>query len=392
MINHGRIKYRPAGKEDIPALLELFRAADACLPAGAARTDGAPAPHPPQKLLEEMQSENSILFAAEKGTKIVAAIFVLTERKHGLCKIYRMCADPGTRCEEEILKGLLLFTADCLKNSDFRPDVLYTTTRTLTLKQQEFTLEMGFKILGIFPNVPGRTPGGLYSLTAFYFNNALADKRYTDFTLHPAIAPFYEVVRKECGLGKLTVSPPPAPPADRDATTLPVLEALDAPGFVARRFDMLKERKFLPANFYPFQKPNILITSPDQGVEIFVKAVQEPRFAAIVAEKLDVAVNPVRLYEATARILRGLNISYIEVINDAADAAGISDILDAGYLPCAYFPALKRQGNTRRDFIIFSKTFEKFFQPVSGEVRETCRRYLEAYLALSAALRGGSAA
>ncbi|MBI4802165.1 MAG: hypothetical protein HY796_06540 [Elusimicrobia bacterium] len=386
MINSGRVKYRAAGKQDFPELLELSRlAAERIPPAQQHGGAGCSAPWNPQKILEEMQSKNSILFVAEKGREIAAVIFVLAERNHGLCKIYRMYAHPGAQRAEEILKGLLLFTTDCLKNSAFRPDVLYTTTRTLALKHQEFTLELGFKILGIFP-VSGRAAGGLNGLTACYFNNALAEKRYTDFSLHPAIAPFYEIARKECALGKLPVAPSAPPPGERSGTTLPVLEALEAPGFVARRFDMLKERKFIPINFYPFQKPNILITSPDQGIEIFVKAVQEPRFAAIVAEKLDLAVDPVRLYKAVTRILKGLNISYIEVINDAADTAGINDILNAGWLPCAYFPALKRQGNTRRDFIVFSKSFEEIFQPVSGRLRETYKQYLKAYLALKKGL------
>lgn len=378
MTGPGQVKYRLARKEDIPALLKLSQKA-------AEQAGSSPAPQDTGKILGEMQSENSILFAAEKGKDMAAVIFVLSERSHGLCKIYRMYADAGMRGAPGILKGLMLFTTEHLKNSAFRPDVLYTTPRTLTLKQQEITLELGFKILGIFPNAPGPAPRVPSGLTACYFNDALAGKRYADFPLHPAIAPFYEIVRKECGLGELPVAPPAAPAGGQDDKALPVLEALQAPGFVARRFDMLKERKFIPVNFYPFQRPNILITSPDQGIEIFVKAVQEPRFAAIVAEKLDAVVDPVRLYKAVARILRGLNISYIEIINDAADAAGIECILNAGYLPCAYFPCFKRQENTRRDYVIFSKSFETNFQPFPVDARESYKQYLKEYLALKSA-------
>lgn len=375
MTGPGQVKYRLARPGDIPALLKLSRR-----PAAG----GSAGPQDPKRILEEMRSENSILFAAEKGKALVAALFVLSERSHGLCKIYRMYADAGTAGAREILKGLLLFTMEHLENSALRPDVLYTTTRTLTLEQQEVTLELDFKVLGIFPNAPGPAPRGLSGLTARYFNNALTEKRYADLSLHPAVAPFYEIARKECGLGKLPVAPA-APAADRNAAPLPVLEALQAPGFVARRFDLLKEGKFISVNFYPFQKPNILITSPDQGIEIFVKAVQEPRFAAIVAEKLDAAADPVRLYKEVARILKGLDISYIEVINDAADAAGIECILEAGYLPCAYFPCFKRQGNTRRDFVIFSRSFKKDPPSFSGEVHGTYKQYLKEYLALKSA-------
>ncbi|MEK7721107.1 MAG: hypothetical protein AAB359_01815, partial [Elusimicrobiota bacterium] len=157
MTGPGQIKYRLAMKEDIPALLKLFRLA-------AEQANGSPAPQDTGKILAEMQSENSILFAAEKGKDIVAVIFVLSDHNHGLCKIYRMYADAVLEGAQEILKGLLFFTVERFKNSAFRPDVLYTTTRTLTPRQQEFTLELGFKLLGIFP-VPGQSPGGLNGLT-----------------------------------------------------------------------------------------------------------------------------------------------------------------------------------------------------------------------------------
>jgi len=140
---------------------------------------------------------------------------------------------------------------------------------------------------------------------------------------------------------------------------LPQLEIIPAPSFVAHRFAKLKERQALSVHFYPFHEPNVLITDPAQRIEIFIKMVPEERFAAILGERLDVYVNPVELYRKIAVLLNQHGITYLEVINDAGDLAGTQAILDAGFLPCAYFPSFKRLGDSRWDYVVFSCSFEK---------------------------------
>jgi hypothetical protein len=80
-------------------------------------------------------------------------------------------------------------------------------------------------------------------------------------------------------------------------------------------------------------------------------------------EHLALPVNPVKLYEKTLHILLEQGISYIEIINDAADTFGIECIMQAGFTPCAYLPAFKLQGSTRRDYVIFGKSFEYLCRP-----------------------------
>lgn len=326
-------------------------------------------------------TENAEYFLAQKNGRIAAFLLLFREPEQGLCKIHRICVDTAVENAEAISREIILFAVDCLKNSATPPDVLYTTTRALTLKQQEFTLDIGFKILGIFPNAPGADESWLNGLTAYYFDGVLPKKRYKSFSLHPSLAPFYAIAAEQCALEKLPAYAEASADKSVCAGYLQAhnMEPINAPQFVAGRFELLKKKKSLSVSFYPFQKPNLLITNPDQTIEIFCKTAKETRFAAIIAERIAAPANPAELYGSASAILNGIGMNYIEVINDAADVLGIECILKAGYVPCAYFPCLKKHGKLRRDYAVFSKSFEKIFiEPVSG-INETYKRYLAAY-------------
>ena len=72
---------------------------------------------------------------------------------------------------------------------------------------------------------------------------------------------------------------------------------------------------------------------------------------------------PVSLYLEIQNILKKQGVSYIEIINDAEDVKGTDAILRSGFTPSAYFPAFKKQGKARRDFIVFGKSFEYLCRP-----------------------------
>jgi hypothetical protein len=69
------------------------------------------------------------------------------------------------------------------------------------------------------------------------------------------------------------------------------------------------------------------------------------------------------MYKQVLTLLREQGVSYVEIINDAADLYGTECILKAGFTPCAYVPAFKRQGQKRRDYVVFGKSFEYLCRP-----------------------------
>jgi len=78
---------------------------------------------------------------------------------------------------------------------------------------------------------------------------------------------------------------------------------------------------------------------------------------------LERGVHPTELYTAVLQILRSHGVMYVEIINDAADVFGTECILEAAFTPCAYIPAFKRQGESRRDYVVFGKAFEYLCKP-----------------------------
>ena len=180
--------------------------------------------------------------------------------------------------------------------------------------------------------------------------------RYADYELHPAVRPFCELARASLGFAPLPKAV--APPIPDSSAPIPLLEIIEAPAFAAEYYQWLNNLRKLSVNFYPFQTPNVLVTSPDRKIEVFAAVPPELRFAAIIGERLRVSAHPAKLYTKVAELLRQTGAAYIEIINDASDVLGIECILQAGFSPCGYFPALKSAGDVRRDFVVFARPLE----------------------------------
>ena len=81
----------------------------------------------------------------------------------------------------------------------------------------------------------------------------------------------------------------------------------------------------------------------------------------------------------------------IEVINDAADVAGTECIMRAGFVPCGYLPCLKHAGDKRRDYVVFTRSYEYFTYP-RLKVNSLYLDYLKAYCKARASVSSTSLA
>ncbi len=367
------INYRRAQPEDAFAIMKLYQLACSATPDDPVLLNY-------RLLLKDIESPLSKWLVADREGELLAAFSLMLDPENRLAKLNRVVLQPEWNDSVQLLGDALPLLIQYLQG---QVEVLYTTTRYLTLEQQELTLRMGFKLLGIFPNAMGADQFRVNGLSAYFFEGTLSDRRLATFHMHPVLAPFFETVRKQCDLPALEVV---APREERRFQTEPIppLEILFAPNFVRDRFESLRDKKSIAIHFYPFQEPNALITGLHQKVEIFVKVIPEMRFAAIIGERLDHPVDPVDLYKAVSLLLNRHNISYIEMINDAGDSHGIDCLLKAGYLPVAYFPSFKRQGDRRRDYVILSRSFDRLFAmgPVHGTVNPLYIEYLTNYFRL----------
>jgi len=305
-----------------------------------------------RNLRDSLARENELWLIAERDGRPAAFASLLYDNEQLMCKISRMHSDGGTEDRDNLERALL---SGITAETSGKADIVYTTSRCLSARQMALTEEAGFTALGFFP-ITGAA-GELSYVTAFFHKGVLEEMRYTSFPLHPKVAPFFEIVSSRLSLPPLTMAEKAVLPRSV-YEEMPPLEMITASGYVARKFRRLGERRLLSNNFYPFQEPNTLICDPDEKVLIFAGVYPDNRFATIIEERFELAVDPALLYRKVAQMIRSEHISYIEVIVDAADVAALELLFRAAFLPCAYFPCLKRHGDTRRDFVVMGRAFE----------------------------------
>ena len=357
MVRQAGIEYRRAEGGDVQPLMWLYQLACADDPLAV------PLLLDRKALVQALNSREMLWIVAERAGSLLASLSILVDGENRIAKLDRVLIHPEWAESLDVLTEALPLLIGYLGEKSV--EILYTTTKGLTHTQQEVTLEKGFKLLGIFPNAVGSDPTGLNGLSAYFYPGVLGDRRQAAFPLHPDLKGIFEITRSQCLLPPLPIlgteaEKGAAPIAEKwKSSQSPQLELILAPRLVAHRFARLKERRSLSTSFYPFQSPNVLITDPAQRVEIFVRLAPDAHFAAIIGERLDLAVNPAALYTDVSGLLKARGVSYIEIINDATDAQGIQSILNAGYLPCAYFPSFHNSGDVRRDYVVFARFFER---------------------------------
>ncbi len=304
-----------------------------------------------KKLIYDINSNNKLWLIYRNANKIEGGLFFLLDDSQKLVKLERVLLRD--QLKTNIFFELLNFSLTYF-NKNF--DLLYSTTRGVSLELQSLTIDAGFKVLGIFPNAIGFDKTRINGLTAYYFGDSLKKRFCLNSSIHKIVEPIFELVSRQFGFETPNVLTPTY--FEREKQNIE-LELIKAPKFVSNRFANLSRKKSSAIHFYPFQTPNALIVSPNEEIEIFVKIIPEIRFAAIIGEKLEESVDPISLYESVLNILNENGVAYVELINDAFDINGIDSLIRSGFLPCAYIPALKLVEKERRDYIVLSRAFEK---------------------------------
>ena len=312
-------------------------------------------------LLAFLASPHSLWVVAEKGGEIVCSVVYEVDAANRLGKTFggavlRECRGAG------LLERALDFGFKALTlNSENAVEAVYATTRTATIAPQIVTEKLGYRRLGIFPNIHRTDAYETHCLVALFANGALA-KRFTKFLLHPDIAELYKIVQRECGLPELALATQPdvqaaAAAVVQDAEEFP-LEIIDGHKYVLHRFRGLIDSGQLPFHFYPFHEPNVMVCSPCDQIQVFLHLATVDKYCTIVGIRKPPSHGTQRLLEVTSKVLRERGVRYIETIVRADKLGTIDGILNAGFVPCAYFPAFQVQDEMRHDYIVLSKTFE----------------------------------
>ena len=306
-------------------------------------------------LMDFLADPSNVWVIAESGGQIVGSVVYESDGAHRLARAFGGAVLPEYR-GYKVLEKAMLFAQLHLTNTLGTVDVIYATTRTSSPAPQIVTEHLGYKKLGVFPNVHKTDFYETHCLTAFYTAEALW-ARFQQFKLHPAVMRLFEIVRTECTLPRLE----PADESDLAMDPFPEgikLELISAEKFARHRFEEQRDRELLHAHFYPFHSPNMVISSPCQTVEIFVYKAEIDGHCVIMGVKKPRAHDFTDILEQCVRLLNAIGVRYVEILVRADKAKTIQRVLSARFLPCAYFPAFQLYNNQRYDFVVLSRTFE----------------------------------
>lgn len=312
-------------------------------------------------LSQALGSSEFCWILALDGETIFGSVAYRIDPTNRVGKSFGAVIDPRYR-KSRVAKSMMDFGLEILLANDPPIELIYATTRTVTTAPQRLASSMGYRKLGLFPNVHKTENYETHCLASWYAPGTL-EKRFVDFGQHPKVAPLFEICAAECDLPSMrTVDDQTL--WDLMATDHPndpfVVEVVTAPRFVQHRFKMDKEQA--PDQdrwFFPFHVPNIVVSSPDQSVEVFAFISEADKHCVIIGIKDTDGRGFGPILEKTTKVLYDkMNARYLEFIIRADEIAKIDAALELHYIPSAYLPALQLDHDKRHDYVIFSRSFE----------------------------------
>lgn len=347
-IENIKVDFRLANSADVSAILNLYY---------EAYKGSYPDPMFSNfKSLETaISSDNHFIFVAHLKNQIIACLLFKYDAMNLLGKAGAAVVAEAYR-GHNITQSLIAHGIVYLQ--EFTPglELLYATTRTVHKAAQLLTQNMGFKKLGIFPNVHKTQDYETHALTGIFLSDSM-EKRYSSFEQHPKVYELFKIVQRECGL-------PPMSKANAWKRKIydgevPCLELVNAAQFVKFRFNNQVKGEFIDFAFYPFATPNVLITSPDSSIELFLWINELDKSCAIIACKVDRQVSLTKLFLKVCNMLRDQGVRYVEMIVRANRLNIIDKVIQSRFIPCGYVPALQQaEDNSRYDYVVLSRSFE----------------------------------
>jgi GNAT superfamily N-acetyltransferase len=253
---------------------------------------------------------------------------------------------------------------------------IYTTTRTLSVGPQLAFLNDGYIPLGIFPNAHRLASYETLTLMAKYRSKVLSARRVVE-EVPEALGPILKTLEK---FVKPRGERPRLLPMSRPKATGPMLEFefIHAPHYVGRKFQEAITDPY--DRFYPFHRPNFLISSKSGEIDIFAYYGEQDGYCTIVA-----LTQPTWTLAGRMRplldSLRSYGVAYLEILLTTDNILSIETLLDVQFLPSAIYPAMMEYNGDVVDLVLLSRTMEPLnFHGM--HVEKSFKPYIDQYVDL----------
>ncbi|MDB5100311.1 MAG: hypothetical protein JWM80_4732 [Cyanobacteria bacterium RYN_339] len=319
---------------------------------------------------EALRDPNCLWLVMESPEgQLVFSVIFLTDLATRDAKVMAAATDEGYRREQLAFQAIqagitmLMYTTSVC-------DVVYATTRTRTRGPNRLLEKLGFVSLGIFPNVHRTKEYETHGLKALFHPDAFARRKRVP-RLIPEVAGFYEIIRSEYGLEEPEIDPIP------DRLKLRV----ESGDLVGEAFARCRADGSLLLDFFPFHPPTHLLMSLRGTVKAFINHEGKDGHGVLVGLQVD--RQEIQHLEHILHVVfdtsRQVGVDYLEVLISAYEPRHQRAALNAGFLPCAYFPSMEETPEGRRDYLVMARSrLPLDFTNVTLTPRD--RKFLDVYL------------
>jgi len=239
-------------------------------------------------------------------------------------------------------------------------DLVYAVVRTfVTPAFHQDLLELGFRDVGVFPNVRKVRHYETHGLKICVAPRAL-EKRRKNPRLIPQVSSLYGVAASRFGL---------EPPVIDTTAVAEVRSAVDAgvelspvaeagkQGVTRSRIQMLRRAsRNLKYGFFPFHEPNQILSDPTGKVRVFLSHQDTDGHSSILGVDPG-PYEPVTVLLSVAEYCAERGAVYLELLISAYEPKLQAAAYLAGFLPCGYFIGAEMRQHQHCDIIVTSRTF-----------------------------------
>jgi len=309
--------------------------------------------------------------------RIIGSVIFAIDPVHKFGKCYAAVV-LGEFRGQDVMRCMVLQGLSRLTVRTRTCDVVYATTRTTSVAPQVVLEHLDFYPMGIFPNVRKVESFETHGLEVFFRKDSLSLRRPHP-TLVPEVVDFYRIAMDVLGIEEEPTEVE-LEKADPRRMGEPIRFSVEHDANrVLELFDSYQDHDLMDKVFFPFEEPKLLFVSEDKRAEIFVNFNESDGNGTIVAYRIQ---NEDRrrvlmwFCEAAARF----GMRYIEMLVSAFRPDHQRQAIDARFLPCAYFPAMRMADDGRRDdYLVFSRSFESL-DFMDLHLVDTNRRFLDAFM------------
>jgi len=317
-----------------------------------------------------MYDENHIWVVAVHESEICASYIFSIDLDKNIGKLYAAVVDPNFR-GMDLMVNMIKTTKKFMEQNDVFLDTVYATFRTVSLAPRKVLTELGFKSLGVFPNVHRVDEEETHGLQVWLSENSKKIRKKPPFLI-PEMQPVYEIVRDILDLEEPVI-------CHKGESNRLKFDKIYHGEVVKMMYKKARKKSSLILDFFPFHLPNYCFESKSEKTRVYVYSESKDGHSCILGIKMGKRKELIDILRSTIHTAESLRMDYIELLVSAYNTVHQQAAVDSGFLPCAYYPGFSIEKDERIDYIVCAYSSRDLdFSNV--RLFETDRKFIDAYL------------